>query len=80
MNSYFTQSADYRVTILCIAESNHYLVGVRDGENNFIALPGRQAVETCNSLIDAKRYLAEQDISQWDVIYQSPYDEMCGVD
>ncbi|WP_448567946.1 DUF6482 family protein [Thalassotalea ganghwensis] len=80
MNADLAFSKDYRVTILCIAESNHYLVGVRDSANNFNALPGCREVECCNSLIGAKRYLTQQDISTWDIIYQSPYDEMCGID
>lgn len=65
-------------TILCIAESSHYLVGVIDPAHNLLPLEPEGKVISCSSLAAAKRLLRNKGILVADIEYQTAYDEMCG--
>ncbi|MDO6719250.1 DUF6482 family protein [Psychrosphaera sp. 1_MG-2023] len=65
-------------TILCIAESSHYLVGVIDSAHNLLPLDPQGKVISCSSLVEAKMLLRNKGILVADIEYQTAYDEMCG--
>ncbi|NMP30393.1 hypothetical protein HII17_02360 [Thalassotalea sp. M1531] len=66
-------------TIIGIADSTHYLVGMTDAKDNFTALPSLQDVAICTSLSEAKILLKRQKIDTAQLTLQSAYDEMCGL-
>ena len=70
---------DYKPTIIGIADSTHYLVGVTDIKDNFTALPSLQDVATCMSLSEAKNLLKSHSIDTAQLTLHSAYDEMCGL-
>lgn len=75
MNS---KSTGVQPTIISVAESTHYLIGVMDGANNFTGLDGSSQMTTANSLSEAKQFLRNHHYFSAALEYQSAYDEMCG--
>jgi hypothetical protein len=65
-------------TIICVAESTHYLVGAVDSLNNFIGLNQSSDVAVMSSLVEAKNHLRDNSIFSAALEFQSAYDEMCG--
>lgn len=65
-------------TIICVAESTHYLVGAVDSLDNFIGLNQSSNVAVMNSLTEAKNHLRDNSIFSAALEFQSAYDEMCG--
>lgn len=66
-------------TIICVAESTHYLVGAVDASHNLTSLdPSCRVAEIANSLVEAKNILRSYNIHQASLEYQTAYDEMCG--
>lgn len=63
-------------TIIGVADSTHYLVGLSDENNNLVGFKGDVAV--VNSLAEAKQYLRCQYVSSANLEFQTAYDEMCG--
>lgn len=70
---------EYKPTIIGIADSTHYLVGMTDAKNNFTALPSLQGVAICKSLSEAKQILRSHSVDTAQLTLQSAYDEMCGL-
>ncbi|MDO6641916.1 MULTISPECIES: DUF6482 family protein [unclassified Shewanella] len=77
----FEQSVynDSQPTIIGVADSTHYLVGVVDADNNFSGLTAGSACTVVNSLAEAKTLLRSHYYSRANVVYQTAYDEMCGL-
>lgn len=65
-------------TIICVAESTHYLIGCVDAYNDFIGLNEYEDVVALNSLVEAKGYLRDRNIFSATLEFQTAYDEMCG--
>lgn len=63
--------------IIAVADSNHYLVGVVDSNNDFIGL-GQGPAEVVDSIVAAKAYLRGNNIFSALLEMDSAYDEMCG--
>jgi len=63
--------------IIAVADSNHYLVGVVDANNNVTGL-GQGAAEVVVSIVAAKAYLRGNNIFSALLEQDSAYDEMCG--
>lgn len=74
-----TESSELIPTILCVAESTHYLVGTLDSTNNLIGLENRIKLTATSSLVEAKNYLRHRKIFKAILEYQTAYDEMCGL-
>jgi len=70
--------SDLTPTILCIAESTHYLVGLMDKAGCFHGLNQSSRHTVVNSFAQAKQLLASQKIYTAVVEYQTAYDEFCG--
>jgi hypothetical protein len=70
---------EYKPTIIGIADSTHYLVGVTDSKDNFTALPSLQDVAICISLSEAKNLLKSHSVHTAQLTLQTAYDEMCGL-
>ncbi|WP_144212486.1 DUF6482 family protein [Shewanella donghaensis] len=77
----FEQSvfSDSQPTIIGVADSTHYLVGLVDADNNFSGLSDGNASIVVNSLAEAKAILRSHYYSTANVVYQTAYDEMCGM-
>jgi len=73
------QQKELQATIVCTADSSHYLIGGEDKEGNFFHLSyrGEQAY-MANSLELAKELLRENNIHEVMLEMQTPYDEMIG--
>ncbi len=69
---------DLTPTILCVAESTHYLVGLMDKSSRLWGVNQSSSHAVVNSLTQAKKLLASQSITSAVVEYQSAYDEFCG--
>ncbi len=69
---------DLTPTILCIAESTHYLVGLMDKTSRFWGLNQSTNHTIVTSFAQAKKFLASQKINTAVVEYQTAYDEFCG--
>ena len=67
---------DMTPTIVGIADSTHYLVGLTDSSDNLVGLNGDVAV--LGSLVEAKQYLRDHNVSSAMLEFQTAYDEMCG--
>lgn len=67
-------------TIISLADSNNYLVGAIDSNNNFIGLNNAKKVQVLVSFAEAKQFLRDNHIFTAALEYQSAYDEMCGTD
>ncbi len=65
-------------TIISMADSPHYLVGLVDENNNVTGLNRLNNVEVFNSLVEAKHYLRKHHVETATIEYQTAYDEMCG--
>lgn len=65
--------------ILGVADSTHYLVGMIDNGDNFTPLLGSSDIAVLDSLVEAKRFLTAHHINKALLEYQTPYDEMCGM-
>tara|TARA_R110000744_G_scaffold117745_1_gene220129 strand:+ start:24101 stop:24367 length:267 start_codon:yes stop_codon:yes gene_type:complete len=66
-----------KAMIIAVANSNDYLVGVVDSNNNFCGLnPG--SAEVVGSIVEAKAYLRGNNIFSAMLELDSDYDEMCG--
>lgn len=65
-------------SIIGMADSTHYLVGMIDANNNFFAFNNNKEQSVVNSLYQAKQLLASHNIFSAELEYQSSYDEMCG--
>ncbi len=70
---------DFKPTIIGVADTTHYLVGVTDVDDNFTALPTFDDVVVCHSLSSAKQLLRENNMFEAQLSLQTPYDEMCGL-
>lgn len=70
---------EYKPTIIGVADATHYLVGVTDTQNNFMALPALQEIASCTSLSQAKQLLRDQHVVSAILTLESAYDEMCGL-
>lgn len=70
---------EYKPRILGIADSTHYLVGMTDDKDNFIALFSLRDVAICASLSQAKTLLRSHRINTAELTLQTAYDEMCGL-
>lgn len=68
-----------KATILSVAESTHYLVGLSESHVNLTALPNHSEVALCNSLAQAKDLLRQNNFQTAELIFQTAYDEMCGM-
>ncbi len=77
----FEQSVynDSQPTIIGVADSTHYLVGLTDADNNFSGLTADKACTVVNSLAEAKILLRSHYYTKANVVYQTAYDEMCGL-
>ncbi|WP_083698085.1 DUF6482 family protein [Shewanella sp. UCD-KL21] len=77
----FEQSVynDSQPTIIGVADSTHYLVGLVDADNNFSGQTADKACAVVNSLAEAKTLLRSHYYSRANVVYQTAYDEMCGL-
>ena len=69
----------YQATILGTAESTHYLVGITDIDDNFVALPVLGDVIVCHSLYEAKQLLRKNKVKVAQLTLHTAYDEMCGL-
>lgn len=65
-------------TIVSIAESTHYLVGVYDNANNLNGINNSDDIDCFTSLLEAKQFLRKNHIACANLEYQTAYDEMCG--
>jgi len=70
---------EYKPTIIGIADSTHYLVGLTDAKDNFTALTSLQNVAICTSLSEAKQLLKSHNVNTAQLTLQTAYDEMCGL-
>ncbi|NTS75762.1 hypothetical protein HR060_02685 [Catenovulum sp. SM1970] len=70
---------EIRATIIGVADSTHYLVGVTDGQEKFVALPQLNDIAVCSSLCEAKQLLIEHRFDSAELHMESAYDEMCGL-
>ena len=70
---------EYKPTIIGIADSTHYLVGLTDAKDNLTALTSLQDVAICTSLSEAKQLLKSHNVDTAQLTLQSAYDEMCGL-
>lgn len=68
----------FQPTIIAVAESRHYLVGVMDANDNFTGL-GQSSAEVVGSLVAAKAFLRDNNIFSAQLELQTAYDEMCGL-
>lgn len=68
-----------KATILSVAEATHYLVGLSEGNANLVALENNSEVSLCNSLSQAKQLLRDHNYHSAELVFQSAYDEMCGM-
>ncbi len=75
-----SNSEKFTPTILCVAESTHYLVGLMDKDRCFLGLNHSSKHIVVNSLVQAKQVLASEKINTAVVEYQTAYDEFCGSD
>tara|TARA_R110000737_G_scaffold157758_2_gene186164 strand:- start:1394 stop:1660 length:267 start_codon:yes stop_codon:yes gene_type:complete len=73
-----SSTAYFQPTILAIAESRHYLVGVMDANDNFSGL-GQSSAHVVGSLVAAKAFLRDNNIFSAQLELQTAYDEMCGL-
>jgi hypothetical protein len=65
-------------TIIGVADSTHYLVGCLDKQHNLVGLSPEEDVTVLNSLVEAKDFLRDHNISSALLEFQTAYDEMCG--
>jgi hypothetical protein len=79
-NTFINNEQNLTPTIICVAESTHYLVGKVDSLNNLMSLNAEKEVAVTSSLTEAKNYLRKQNIFTASLEFQSAYDEMCGLD
>ena len=70
---------DNQPTIIGVADSTHYLVGLVDADNNFSGLTPGSPCTVVNSLAEAKILLRQHYYLTANVEYQTAYDEMCGL-
>lgn len=68
-----------KATIIGVADTTHYLVGVTDVDDNFTALPELSDVVVCHSLSSEKQLLRDNNMFEVQLTLQTPYDEMCGL-
>ena len=69
-----------QATIICTAESSHYLVGAEDDEGNFFNLfESSDSHLYTYSLSQAKALFKENGISEVIHEMKTPYDEMIGL-
>ncbi len=68
-----------RPTILGLADSTHFLVGVMDEQENFTSLSDHRDVVAFRTLYKAKEYLRELEYQEANVHFDTAYDEMCGL-
>jgi hypothetical protein len=68
-----------RPTILGLADSTHYLVGIMDEQENFTSLSDHGDVVAFRTLYKAKEYLRELEYQEANVHFDTAYDEMCGL-
>lgn len=74
------KTGSLQATILCTAESAHYLVGAEDDEGNFFNLFETKDNELYTySLSQAKALFKENGITEVIHEMQTPYDEMIGL-
>ena len=78
-NTLTKENSTLTPTIICVAESTHYLVGSLDSSNNLIGLDNADKITSTASLIEAKNYLRSHNIYNAILEYQTAYDEMCGL-
>ena len=79
MNNIHSENLNIQTpTIVSIAESTHYLVGIYDSASNFIGINNTDDIVSFSSLFEAKKFLRKRHISSANIEYQSAYDEMCG--
>lgn len=79
MHNRLTNQTKLTPTIICVAESTHYLVGAVDDSNNLVSLNQQNKITITSSLIEAKNYLRNHNIFNATLEYQTAYDEMCGL-
>lgn len=74
------QDKELQATIVCTADSSHYLIGGEDEQGNFFHLSyrGEEAYMT-NSLELAKNLLRDNNIHEAVLEMSTPYDEMIGL-
>ncbi|RPA38851.1 hypothetical protein EGC79_16645 [Shewanella vesiculosa] len=66
-------------TIISYADSNHYLLGLKDLDGNFQRAHDRDGKPLCfNSIKQAEELLKQQGISYAMIEMQTAYDEMVG--
>jgi hypothetical protein len=78
-NTLTEANSELTPTIICVAESTHYLIGVQDSLDNLISLDKSNKIGMTSSLTEAKNYLRKHNIFTATLEYQTPYDEMCGL-
>ena len=79
MNNTLTDAnSELTPTIICVAESTHYLVGTLDASHNLIGLDTPDKITVTSSLTEAKNFLRRHNIFGATLEFQTAYDEMCG--
>jgi hypothetical protein len=77
-NTLTEANSELTPTIICVAESTHYLVGTLDSSHNLIGLNTPDKITVTSSLIEAKNFLRSHNIFGATLEFQTAYDEMCG--
>ena len=69
----------FQAVILSYADSNHYLVGAEDKQNNYFLLQDEKGkTKQFNSVREAENALVAIGIEQANFIIETAYDEMIG--
>ncbi|TRY14166.1 DUF6482 family protein [Shewanella hanedai] len=79
LNQKASQTQQLYPRIIGVADSNQYLVGTIDSEDNFVELSEGKRIRCFNSLAQAKNFLRSHQYHTVELEYQSAYDEMCGL-
>lgn len=77
-NSYTTNATSSIPTIICIADSTHYLVGTYNHASHFVAVNSKSDIDSFASLFQAKQFLRDKSVESAHIEYHTAYDEMCG--
>lgn len=78
MQSSSTSTTFLQPLIIAVGDTNHYLVGVVDSNNNFSGLK-QKSVQVVATIVEAKAYLRRNDIFSAMLELNCAYDEMCGL-
>ena len=78
MQTSSTPTTFFQPLVVAVGDTNHYLVGVVDSNNNFSGLRHKSA-QVVGSIVEAKAYLRGNDIFSAMLELDCAYNEICGL-